>query len=276
MNIKLNKRDFSNVDYRFSYSLTINDLENEDNDIIIVKRDFNINNFDEESLYSIELKECVDDIVNMIKRDLKSKSRTYLWYNYDENYVTSEFSTPIPEKQLSTFKFTIFDGNKAIITKIWSGDEYPFLVRNGVDLTNKKFSNAKHYELDFSRQVAQKAASDRPDLTVMIIKHISSTCASFKNNRNNNKTMFKQYIPELKYEEIIIKDIKTGKFSYVNNKLNYKFISSEDNRNSEKIVYDVYTTKYNVGDRQYDLDPGNYYNEKNCFEKLKNFSNQKN
>lgn len=276
MNIKLNKKDFSNVDYRFSYSLTINDLENEDNDIIIVKRDFNINNFDEESLYSIELKECIDDIVNIIKRDLKSKSRTYMWYNYDESYVTPEFSTPISDKQQSTFKFTIFDGDKAIITKIWSGDEYPFLVRNGVDLTNKKFSNAKHYELDFSRQVAQKGASERPDLTVMIIKHISSTCASFKNNRNSGKLMFKQHLPELKYEEIVIKDVETGKFSYVNNKLNYKFISSEDNRNSEKIVYDVYTTKYNVGDRQYDLDPENYYNEKNCFEKLKNFSNQKN
>ena len=39
MSIK-EKKDFSDVEYRFSFALTINDLENGGSDIIIVKRDF--------------------------------------------------------------------------------------------------------------------------------------------------------------------------------------------------------------------------------------------
>lgn len=58
---------------RFEFKLTINDN-------IICQRYFKINNFNENSLTSIELKDAIDYCVNLIDNDLKSKSRIYLWY----------------------------------------------------------------------------------------------------------------------------------------------------------------------------------------------------
>ena len=62
MSNKEQRRDFSDVEYRFSFSLTISDTDT-NNDTIIVKRDFNVYNLDEESLCSIELKECIDEFM---------------------------------------------------------------------------------------------------------------------------------------------------------------------------------------------------------------------
>ena len=41
---KEQKKNFSDVEYRFSFALTINDVESKSEDIIICKRDFNIYN----------------------------------------------------------------------------------------------------------------------------------------------------------------------------------------------------------------------------------------
>lgn len=251
MSIKEQKRDFSDVEYRFSFALTINDSES-GNDIIIVKRDFNIYNLDEESLYSLELKECIDDVVSMIDRDLKSKSRVYTWYNYDENYDVLEFSAPIPETQQSTFKFTLFDKGKIVITKIWSGDGYPFTVRNSVDLTNKKYKyeNSRSLEMDFTKQVAQKAAADKFDLTPIIMRHISSTCASYQPKQGGKKLMYKQYVPDLRLENMVIGEDMAC--STANHRLNDIKIVTDDN-GYEKQMYEVYTTKLSFGDKEYDL-----------------------
>lgn len=242
MSNKEQRRDFSDVEYRFSFSLTISDTDT-NNDTIIVKRDFNVYNLDEESLCSIELKECIDDVVDLIDRDLKSKSRVYMWYNYDENYDNPEFSTPIPETTKTTFKFTLFDNNRPLITKIWSGDEYPFSVRNSVDLTNKKYkyNNIKSYELDFAKQVLQKASADKSDLTSVIIRHISSTCASYQPKGSRKKLMYKQYIPDLMLESIVI-DLNNG-FKSLRGRLGSMKMVTDDN-GFEKEVYEVYTTKY--------------------------------
>lgn len=246
MSNKETKKDFSDINYRFSYVLTIDD-------IIICKRDFNINNLDEESLYSLELKETIDDIVSLIDRDLKAKSRVYTWYNYDENYVTPEFSTPLPEKSQTVFKFTLLDKNKPIISKIWDGDVYPFSVRNSVDLTNKKYKNDNKYiEMDFAKQIAQKGAAGRPDLTSIIMRHITSTCVSYKSRQNKKKIIYKQYIPELKWETISISDLSTNKVDTINNRLPYSDIATDDN-GFDKLVYEVYTTNYSVGDNNYNL-----------------------
>jgi len=254
MSNKEQKKDFRDMEYRFSFALTINDSESDGNDIIIVKRDFNIYNIDEESLYSLELKECIDDVVNMIDRDLKSKSRVYMWYNYDNNYSDGEFNTPMPENIQTTFKFTLFEKSKPIISKIWSGDGYPFTVRNSVDLTNKKYKydNIRSFEMDFTKQIAQKASADKPDLTSVIMKHISSTCASYQPKQGGKKIMYKQYIPELKLENIVVSS--DGVSSSINNRLNSMRIVSDDN-GVEKQLYEVYTTKYVVGDKEYDLSP---------------------
>lgn len=263
MNNKEQKKDFKDVDYRFSFALTINEVGNEE-DIIICKRDFNIYNLDEESLCSIELKECIDDIVTLIDRDLKSKSRTYMWYartgnhclrqieDYGAEYVSPEFSTPIPEQPQSMFKFTLFDKGRSIITKGWCADGYPFQVRNSVDLTNRKFKseNTKNIEMDFTKTIAQKGAADKQDLTNIIMRHISSTCASYK-SKENKKLMYKQYIPELSIETVCINP-DTAKAQNVKKRLE-QIETVTDNNGFEKLVYEVYTTKYKVNDTEYDL-----------------------
>lgn len=58
---------------RFEFILTVNDN-------IICQRYFKINNFNENSLKSIELKDVIDLCVSMIDNDLKSKSRVYTWH----------------------------------------------------------------------------------------------------------------------------------------------------------------------------------------------------
>lgn len=253
MNNKEQKRNFSDVEYRFSFVLTINDNENNAGDIIIVKRDFNIYNIDEESLYSLELKECIDDVVTMIDRDLKSKSRVYTWYNYDENYDVPEFSAKLPTKSQTTFKFTLFDKGKSIISKIWSGDGYPFTVRNSVDLTNKKYKyeNVKNVEMDFVRQIAQRAAADKPDLTTVIIKHISSTCVPYQPKQGGRKLMYRQYIPEIGLETMVAN--KDNTYSSLRNRLSPRKTVTDEN-GIDKQVFDVYTTKYDAGGgKEYDL-----------------------
>lgn len=251
---KEQKKNFSDVEYRFSFALTINDVENKSDDIIICKRDFNIYNLDEESLYSIELKECIDDIVTLIDRDLKSKSRVYTWYNYDENYVTPEFSNPTPNEVQTMFKFTLYDNGRTIITKGWSGDEYPFSVRNSVDLTNRKYKfDNRGIEMDFVKQIAQKAAAGKADLTGIIMRHISSTCASYKPRQSNKKFMYKQSIPELSIENICI-NTESGKVDSINSRLKHNKIVTDDN-GIDKLVYEVYHTNFTVGKKIYDLTP---------------------
>ena len=264
------KKDYSKVDYRFSYVLSVSDLENDLGELIICKRDFDINNFDETSVRSLELKETIDDIVRLIDRDLKSKSRVYTWCNMpisierkkdcgsnfgvyygktiESQDMSDEFKTSLPESQLSTFKFTFFDRNKAIISKIWSGDSYPATIRNSVDLTNKKYKyeNVNIQMLDFPKSVNQRAAADRPDLTYIITKHLSSACSSYFSNEHNKRVIYKQYLPELALEEIIFTDACNGKFEYVENKTN-PICRSFDERGNEKVVYEAYTSEINVG-----------------------------
>ena len=264
------KKDYSKVDYRFSYILSVSDLENDLGELIICKRDFDINNFDETSVRSIELKETIDDIVRLIDRDIKSKSRVYTWCNMpisikrrndgtvrfgvypgdsiESKDISDEFKTSLSETQLSTFKFTFFDRNKPIISKIWSGDSYPATIRNSVDLTNKKYKyeNVNIQMLDFPKSVNQRAAADRPDLTYIIMKHLSSACSSYFSNEHNKRVIYKQYLPELVLDEIIFTDLANGKFEYVDNKVK-QICRSFDERGNEKVVYEAYTSEISVG-----------------------------
>jgi len=265
------KKDFSKIDYRFSYVLSVNDLENTNNEVIICKRDFNINNFDASSLRSIELKEAIDDIVRLIDRDLKSKSRVYTWCNMtltiqktvrgnrklgvyhgdleESKDISPEFTNTINASQITTFKFTFFDGLKPVITKIWSGDNYPFTVRNSVDLTNKKYKydSVNIQALDFTRSIAQRSAVDRPDLTAIIMKHLCSVCSSFYSKEHEQRVIYKQSLPELMLDEIVFTDFTNGKFEYVDNKITPICKSFDENRGVDRVVYEAYTMEFDAG-----------------------------
>lgn len=115
---------------RFEFSLYINDF-------VICKRNFRINAFIEGSMQTMEFKDLVDQIVNIIDSDLKSKSRVYTWYYYNEEYTDDEFSEKLPEPWENTFKFVITDNGVPVIEKIWDGYGYPKLVMEKIDMTNK-------------------------------------------------------------------------------------------------------------------------------------------
>jgi hypothetical protein len=88
-------------------------------------------------MQSVDFLEEAEKWVGLIDEDLKSKSRVYTWYYYDENNVDEEFAVPTAEPWEYTFKFVIKDNKVPVYERIWDGYGYPKLIRERVDLTNK-------------------------------------------------------------------------------------------------------------------------------------------
>lgn len=82
------KVDNSSYREKFQFLLSIN--EN-----VICQRYFRINNFDFASIESIELKETMDNCVEMIQNDLKEKSRVYMWYTNNDPIKLTGFVNSI-------------------------------------------------------------------------------------------------------------------------------------------------------------------------------------
>lgn len=78
-NIKKEAKVVDNEAYkeRFQFLLWVNDN-------IICQRYFKINGYNNDSLRSLQFKETMDNVVTMIKEDLISKSRIFMWYTRDE------------------------------------------------------------------------------------------------------------------------------------------------------------------------------------------------
>lgn len=79
------KVDNSSFKERFQFTFSINDN-------VICQRYFRINNFDYASIESLELKETMDECVDMIQKDLESKSRIYMWYTNDDPIKMTGFA----------------------------------------------------------------------------------------------------------------------------------------------------------------------------------------
>lgn len=255
------KKDYSKTDCRFSFVLSVNE-NNED--FIIVKRDFNVNNFDDKSVNSIELKEAIDEIVLLIDRDIKSKSRVYTWCNMPTELISDDFGnrrigvyhgSNILSKDVSdefksnlitgwkaTFKFTFYDGKMPIMTKVWDGDCYPFIVRNTVDITNKRyrFEGINPQNLDFHKSFGQRSSAGRQDISFLIMKHLSSVCSSYHSPKYRKQVFYKQNLPELKLENVVfVNGFKSTE--YVKPVTNHIGISED------KLVCDAYNTVSYVG-----------------------------
>jgi len=136
----------------------------------IVGRNFPIYNFNEDSLSSIELKELVDDCVDILQKHFKSKTYDYMYkyynpYFYSTNEEVSTESNPIPNsKPISIyededmFTFQILFNKKVVIEKIFSGNDYPPQVRYDVDVRKilpkiidqiQQGMNQKEYEKNY-------------------------------------------------------------------------------------------------------------------------------
>ena len=195
---------------RFEYALYINEF-------VICKRNFRIDNFIEDSMSTINFKNTVDSIVRMIDEDLKSKTRIYTWYYWDENkdlyYVDNSLEEQLAEPWESTFKFVITDNKREVFSKIWDGRYYPRAVRDKVDLSNKivtitnkdgrvyTFDKETYFtenkdRLTSEMYILKAMMYDKPNLLAMITKKICESC-SF---RNGEFKSIKDYITEDTYE----------------------------------------------------------------------------
>lgn len=214
-------RDFRE---RFEFRLTVND-------IIFCQRYFKINNFNPDSLRSYELVDTIRYIAQMIDRDLKMKTLTYLelysprvfnteeemfkyfenpyhrmdmtlgegimikdekapnyfWNDKDEpqpcenRFEDKEILNPIDNGEVITYKFAFYDNGKEVCSTVWDG-YYPKMVRNSIDLTNKKFKNEltyskrNIYQIGFEDYIKYKMFDGKQDLVYNIIKEICKTC----------------------------------------------------------------------------------------------------
>ena len=124
-------------DQRFEFVLYINDH-------IICQRYFNIYDFNEDSIKSLELKEMMDNIAGMnngeygsqgiIPNHLKEKSLTYLWDNYNPYFLQpEEGSKNIFEKE-DNFQFEVKVDKTSVAKTQFSGNFFPPKVRYAVDV----------------------------------------------------------------------------------------------------------------------------------------------
>ena len=177
---------------RFEFAVYVNDN-------IICKRNFRIYNFVENSMNTLEFKNKVDEIVDVIKNDLNSKSRVYTWYYFNPNAPeeNEEMISPLIEPWACTFKFVVSDNKHDVITRIWDGYAYPKAIREKVDLNNKNvkvtnkdgqtyvydketFFKTNEGRLTFEQEVLRGMIMDKQDVLLQITKKICEACSPSK------------------------------------------------------------------------------------------------
>lgn len=122
---------------RFEFLLYINNH-------IICQRYFNIRNYNDEVLTSIELKELLDEISGMnngefgtlgiIPKYLKDKSVDYLWNNYNPYYIKPEEGNKNIFDKIDDFQFEIKVDKISVAKSQFSGNYFQPKVRYAVDI----------------------------------------------------------------------------------------------------------------------------------------------
>jgi hypothetical protein len=125
------KKNYENLPYEFL--LLINNKP-------IVGRNFSIRGFNPESLRSIELKETIDEVLYIIKKQFVAKSADYL-YKYYNPHITQTVEDVVDRAHRidiyaneDIFTFQIKVNGKLVAESIFSGNDYPPKVRYDVDI----------------------------------------------------------------------------------------------------------------------------------------------
>ena len=162
------ERDYR--DGRFEFAFYVNNN-------IIAKRNFSVPNYVDKSMQTVEFKDIVDEIVEMAKRDLKSKSMVYTTYYFwpdDERLTADDLKGDLLAPWECTFKFTITDRGREVISKIWDGYCYPRTIREKVDLTNKwvRFTNSEGKTFTYEKESYFKERGDRLSSEMYVIREM--------------------------------------------------------------------------------------------------------
>lgn len=119
------KKSYQSYPYEFLFMINGN---------TIVGRNFNIRNFNRESISSYELKEIIDSVVHVIREHFKNNTYDYM-EKYSNYYTTAEETDKVSiydNEDYFTFQLKVKD--KVVCEKIFSGNDYPPSVRYGVDI----------------------------------------------------------------------------------------------------------------------------------------------
>ena len=201
---------------RFEFAIYVNEF-------VICKRNFKINFFNEQSFYSAEMKHQLDDIVTMIDEELKSKSRLYTWYYFDEEVTDDELHQPLIEPWECTFKLVISDNGQEMISRIWDGRFYPRAIREKVDLTNR-FVEINGNKIDVEKidpnrlpgeaYVNKILINGRTDMVSKIIKKICEVSSPSEISIDDSGHVIKSgnFVDDSDYETTLVYDtIEDGK-----------------------------------------------------------------
>lgn len=122
---------------RFEFVLYINEH-------IICQRYFNIRDYNEDSIHSLEMKELIDNIAGMnidsfgtmgiIPTYLKAKSVDYLWDNYNPYYTQTEDGNKVTNEKVDNFQFEIKVDKVSVAKTQFSGNVFPSKVRYAVNI----------------------------------------------------------------------------------------------------------------------------------------------
>ena len=252
---------------RFEFSLYVN--EN-----LICARNFRINMFYEDSMRSIEFLHTARGIVDLIKKDLVSKSRIYSWF-YDGpvcddlelmknvkggEYVPkkrhyepeSVFNVKIEPWEV-TFKFVILDKKKStpVFEEIWDGSVYPKTVREKVDLSNRKdrFTEGDSF-LSFDNYLWKAMVNEKPNLINEITKRICNACSPVNamSYDQERRQRFKPQAPNDEYSfcdfyrtkvNTMEKNIETGELEKVVKVIDEKKYIYGETLNGHKLSSDL-------------------------------------
>lgn len=228
-------------DERFEFALLVNDK-------LICKRNFKINNYIDQSMQSLDFKEAVDGIVDVIDADLKSKSRVATWFYGGSPTPHEEYLAPLAEPWEITFKFVVSDNHVPVITKIWDGRGYPKIVRDRVDIANKTvrittvdgkvytFDKEKYFEenkdkLSNEMYILRAMIADKKDLLIYITKRICEVCSPRENGYQSTsdytlKEVYKDKVYEKNEDGSLKRDENGNLISKVNQKGNRKYYYS--------------------------------------------------
>jgi hypothetical protein len=119
------KKSYQSYPYEFLFMINGNP---------IVGRNFNVKNFNRDSLLSYEIKETIDSVVDVIKEHFKNNTYDYMekYYNF---YTTSEETEKVDiyeNEDFFTLQLKVKD--RVICERIFSGNDYPPNVRYDVDI----------------------------------------------------------------------------------------------------------------------------------------------
>ena len=150
---------------------------------IICQRYFNIFDFNEESLNSIELKELMQSIAGMnngqhgslgiIPRFLQKKSLSYLWDSYNPYNLQQDDNNKNNHDRKDNFQFEIKVEEKTVAKTEFSGNQFPPKIRYAVDVREiipEIMSEIRHYLSLESYTIDSKTTSWKESQKEFLVK----------------------------------------------------------------------------------------------------------